>query len=71
MLSESTPSEAIRLIRGEYLEIPGLHLTRTQVQRFWNLDGAACDSLLGELVSMQFLRLTTAGGYVRADVATP
>jgi hypothetical protein len=55
------------LIRAEYLEIPGLHLTRAQVQRLWSLDDVTCDALLQALVDGGFLRLTRAGAYVRAD----
>jgi hypothetical protein len=37
----------LHLIRAEFLELPGLHLTKVQIQRFWGLDvnnlrGAAC-----------------------------
>ena len=38
------------LIRSEYLEIPGLHLTRNQVLRLWRLDAVMCDALLQALV---------------------
>ena len=57
----------IRLIRSEYVESPGLHLTKPQVQRLWNLDALLCDTLLDALVQGQFLRLTSGGAYVRAD----
>jgi hypothetical protein len=30
------------IIRAEYIEFPGLQLTRAQVQRLWNLDEATC-----------------------------
>jgi hypothetical protein len=33
----------IQLIRAEYHEIPGLHLTKPQVQRLWNLERTMCD----------------------------
>jgi hypothetical protein len=57
----------IHLVRSEYLEIPGLHLTRNQVQRLWGLDTVMCDALLEALVDVRFLRRTHAGAYVRAD----
>jgi len=65
----STPTipDWLQLIRAEYLEIPGLHLTRNQVQRLWGLDPTTCDVLLGALVDARFLRRTHDGGYVRAD----
>jgi hypothetical protein len=57
----------IHLIRSEYLEIPGLHLTRKQVQRLWGLDIVVCDALLEALVEARFLRRSPAGAYIRAD----
>jgi len=59
----------LRLIRSEYQEIPGLHLTKAQVQRFWSLDAATCDAVIEALVKMQFLRRTHTGGYILADLA--
>jgi hypothetical protein len=60
-------SEWLHRIRAEYREIPGLHLTRAQVQRLWNLDPQTCDAVLAVLEEDRFLRRTHAGGYVRAD----
>lgn len=33
-------------IRGEFLEMPGLHLTASQAQRLWNLPSDACQLAL-------------------------
>ncbi|PWT84443.1 MAG: hypothetical protein C5B57_04865 [Blastocatellia bacterium] len=57
----------LHLIRAEYLEIPGLHLTKPQVQRMWGLDTMTCDALLDALVDARFLRRTHAGAYVLLD----
>lgn len=65
--AEVTIADWIHLIRSEYLEIPGLHLTRNQVLRLWGLDAVMCDALLQALVDVRFLRRTQAGAYVRAD----
>ena len=65
--ADATAADWIQMIRSEYLEMPGLHLTRTQVRRLWSLDPATCDALLDALVGMNFLRLTDTGAYVRAD----
>ena len=54
----------LRLIRAEYLEMPGLHLTRPQIQRLWRLDDAVCDALIDNLVATGFLRQTPRGAYV-------
>ena len=57
------------IIRGEFQEIPGLHLTRPQVQRLWGLDAPTCDALIEELVDGGFLRRTHTGAYARTDSA--
>ena len=54
----------LRLIRAEYLQMPGLHLTKPQIQRLWGLEPAACDALLDALVDSGFLRRTARGAYV-------
>jgi hypothetical protein len=64
---QSTAADWLQLIRGEYLEIPGLHLTRDQVRRLWGLDEVTCDALLEALVEEGFLRRTRTGAYIRAD----
>jgi len=56
----------IQIVRGEYLEIPGLLLTRSQVQRFWGIDAALCDQVLDALTGAHFLQKTRAGGFMRA-----
>ena len=64
---ELSLTEWLDIIRGEYLEIPGLHLTRPQAQRLWGLDSRTCDALLGSLVRSGFLTETPSGHYARAD----
>jgi hypothetical protein len=56
--------DLVGLIRSEYNEMPGLCLTRAQVQRLWLLEPAACESVLRALVEAGYLRLTPSG-YVR------
>lgn len=57
-------TDLVGVIRSEYDEMPGLCLTRAQVQRLWLLEPIACDTVLSALVDAGFLRLTP-GGYVR------
>ncbi len=64
---QTSVADWIHLIRSEYLEVPGLHLTKSQVQRLWGIDSVTCDALLGALVDVRFLRQTRTGAYVRAD----
>ena len=61
-------ADRLRLIRTEYLEIPGLCLTKPQVQRLWGLDPVTSEALLAALVDVKFLRRTGHDTYVRADV---
>ena len=61
----SIPEEALRRIRGEYLEMPGLRLTMAQAQRLWGLDRGTCELLLDSLVSTRFLSQTRDGSFVR------
>ena len=62
----SRVTDLVALIRAEYDEMPGLRLTRAQVQRLWLLEPAACDTVLRALVDAGYLRLT-ASGYVRGS----
>ena len=60
--------EWLQIIRGEFAEVPGLHLTRKQFQRLWGLDGKTCDTVLDVLVGTNFLRHTADDAYVRASI---
>ena len=55
------------LIRAEYREIPGLHLTEPQAQRLWNLDTTTCKAALDALEVCGFLRRTPKGAYVKTN----
>ena len=65
--AESTIPRWLELIRTEYVEMPGLHLTEPQVRRLWGLDSVTAEALLGALTDVRFLRRTRQGAYVRAD----
>ena len=47
-----------RLIQAEYLEMPGLNLTKPQVRRLWGLDPQTCDVVLDTLVATAVLKKT-------------
>lgn len=53
-------------VRAEYLEMPGLNLTREQARCLWGLDADTCDQLLAYLVDSGFLVCTRHDTYVRA-----
>ena len=57
-------TDLVGLIRAEYVEMPGLSLTRAQAQRLWLLEPDVCDNILRAMVDAGFLR-QTSGGYVR------
>jgi hypothetical protein len=65
---QSAMHDWLRLIQAEYLEMPGLHLTKPQVQRLWRLDSRICDSLLDALVAAEFLKKTPREAYVLASL---
>lgn len=60
----SSPESLAARIRGEYSEMPGLHLTFPQACRLWHLDPAACRSVLHTLVEEHFLRQAADGAFV-------
>jgi hypothetical protein len=63
---DAAPSERewTQIIRGEFLEIPGLRLTSDQVQKLWGLHRDACAAVLEDLLHQRFLQLTADGHYV-------
>ncbi len=54
-------------VRSEFLEMPGLLLTREQACRLWGLDAPTCQRLLFALVAARFLARTSDGRYRRAE----
>jgi hypothetical protein len=59
----------LRLIQAEYLEMPGLHLTKPQIQQLWKLEPHLCDALLDALVAAEFLRKTPREAYLLAGTS--
>jgi hypothetical protein len=68
--SNVTQSDWIRLVRAEYIEMPGLILTERQVRRLWSLDAASCDAVLEALIAAEFLRRTPNDAYARARASS-
>jgi hypothetical protein len=58
-------ADALRRVKAEYLEMPGLQLTPAQAARLWALDGRLCESVLTALVEARFLIRTRAAAFVR------
>jgi hypothetical protein len=65
MLKETSQSQQLlRRVRSEYLESPGLNLTKPQIRRFLGVDEPTCSELLDALVAAHFLTRTERGQYV-------
>jgi hypothetical protein len=61
---QSNTTDWFHVVQAEYLEMPGLQLTRPQFRRLWGLDPATCDIVLQELLAAHFLRRTQEDAYV-------
>jgi hypothetical protein len=57
-----------QLIQAEYYEMPGLNLTKAQVQRLWGLDEATCEVVLAVLEEEHFLQRLPDDTYARVGV---
>jgi hypothetical protein len=63
----SADADLIRRITGEYLEMPGLHLTPRQAQRLFGLDAVTCDDILARLLESGFLSCAGDGMFTLAQ----
>ena len=63
--ADATLNDGLDIIRGEFLEMPGLLLTRSQFQRLWGLDDRTCDEAIDALIQSRFLVHNPDGHYVR------
>lgn len=65
MSSASLLAEAaVRRVRAEFLEMPGLKLTLPQAQRLWGTDRSTCETLIDELTESGFLARTRDGAII-------
>ena len=53
------------LVRADYKEMPGLCLTRPQLQRLCGLDSTTCKEVLGRLLTEGFLKQIRRDRYRR------
>jgi hypothetical protein len=60
-------AHAALMVKGEYLEMPGLSLTLPQAMRLWHLDAASCRRVLDALVGSGFLTETRQGAFRRLE----
>jgi len=54
----------VKLVQTEYLEMPGLQLTKPQMQRLLGVDVPTCDVVIDLLERERFLRRTPKDAYV-------
>jgi hypothetical protein len=69
-----TTQDVISRIRAEFLEMPGMKLTRQQVQRLCGIESTLCQAVLDALVDERFLSVRPDGSYGRLterDVSHP
>jgi hypothetical protein len=66
-VKESPVEEWTERVRAEYLEMPGLSLTRSQMRRLWLIDACVCDAVVDTLVACGFLRRRPNDTFVRAE----
>jgi hypothetical protein len=67
-LEHGSVVEWLRLIEAEYKEMPGLSLSKAQMQRLWGLEAFVCDALVDALVTARVLKQTVRDTYVVAGV---
>ena len=65
--STVVPTDVLQRVRAEFLEMPGLRLTRAQARRLWALDEALCDAILAALVDARFLVHSGNVAFMRAE----
>jgi len=56
----------IRRLCNEYIDLPGLHLTRDQIRRLLDVDVPTCDDVIAVLMEVGLLQRSPDGTYRRA-----
>jgi hypothetical protein len=65
LVADRAVVEWMEQIRSEYLEMPGLSLTKEQMRRLWRLDSPLCNAVVDALVALEFLERRPGDRYVR------
>jgi hypothetical protein len=60
--------EWAQLVQAEFAEMPGLHLSKRQAQRLWNLDDQTAEIIFDALEASHFLKRKANGTYSRANI---
>ena len=69
MIGYMTDRDARVRIQIEFIEMPGLKLSRTQIQRLCGVPADVCDSALSSLVRAGFLQQKSDGSFLRGSLA--
>jgi hypothetical protein len=64
-MEPSLHRHVLERLRAEYLEMPGLRLTRPQVARLCGIDPTTCTLILEALLDEKFLCVKIDGRYAR------
>lgn len=67
LVADERMAEWTNRVRAEYLEMPGLTLTRWQIRRLWVLDASLCDAVVDALVASHFLWCRPNNTYARVS----
>ena len=59
--------DLLRRVQAEFLEMPGLRLTRAQARRLWALDDTLCEAVLSALVDARFLVQSRNASFMRVS----
>ena len=65
LIADRALMEGMEQVRAEYVEMPGLSLTKEQMRRLWRLDGPLCDAVVDALVALEFLERRPGNIYVQ------
>lgn len=65
LVADRAVVEWMHQVRAEYVEMPGLSLTKEQMRRLWRLEGPLCDAVVDALVASDFLERRPGGIYAR------
>lgn len=56
----------VNRVRGEFQEMPAMHITLDQAMRLWSMDRDTCTTVLGYLTTARFLDRDRQGKFMRA-----
>ena len=70
LVADKAVAEWTKRIRAEYMEMPGLSLTRAQMRRLWPIDAPLIDAVVDGLLVSGFLECRPGYTYARRSTRT-